>query len=493
MIEAHNALFGYDIISLCETGLTDETVANVPMLDGYTFVPANHPDNVSHGGVGIFYKNSLPLIVRHDLSFHESIVVELKFQRKKIFFTVIYRSPSFKQNSAEFQTFLSNFRSLNSNLKAENPFAIFFTGDFNAHSRSWWPNGDTNPEGSDIDDVFDSINLSQIIAEPTNFTPNCKPSCIDLIVTDQPHLVLNSGTRPSLDPKCHHQIIHCKVNFRIPPPPPCDRKNWHYHRANVEAIQKSLSDFPWEQYLYRNDDVNWQVQLFTDTVLNVMTNFIPNDIKKIIPRDPPWISKQLKSKLNKKNRLYENYKKHGYQPDDKIRLDRFREDCHNAIKEAKTNYSNLLGNKLNDSDTPQKSYWKIISRVMNKCRAPKVPPLLDDGKFVLDCKEKARLFNKHFAAQCTPLSNDSSLPIFEYLTPSKLDFINISDENILSIIRSINPKKSHGPDLISGHMLRIADASIVTPLRLIFTNILRTSTYPSLWKLANVTPIHKKK
>ena len=129
-----------------------------------------------------------------------------------------------------------------------------------------------------------------------------------------------------------------------------------------------------------------------------------------------------------------NYKKHGYRPDDKIRLDRFREDCHNAIKEAKINYFNLFGNKLNDCETPQKSYWKIISRAMNKCRAPNVPTLLDDGRFVLDCKEKARLFNKHFAAQCTPLSNDSSLPIFEYLTPSKLDSINISDENILSII-----------------------------------------------------------
>ena len=40
--------------------------------------------------------------------------------------------------------------------------------------------------------------------------------------------------------------------------------------------------------------------------------------------------------------------------------------------------------------------------------------------------------------------------------------------------------------------LRIADSSIVTPLKLIFMNILRTSTYPSLWKLANVTPVHKK-
>ena len=216
MLEAHNSLFNYDIISLCETSLTDESASNVPEFDGYTFVPANHPDNVPHGGVGIFYTNSLPLIVRQDLSFNESLVVELKFQRKKIFFTVLYRSPSFKQNSLEFQNFLTNFKTLNTNLKAEKPFAMFFTGDFNAHSRTWWPNGDTNLEGRDIDAAFDSLNLSQIMAEPTNVTPNCTPSCIDLIVTDQPYLVLSSGTRPSLDPKCHHQIIHCKVNLRVP-------------------------------------------------------------------------------------------------------------------------------------------------------------------------------------------------------------------------------------------------------------------------------------
>ena len=51
---------------------------------------------------------------------------------------------------------------------------------------------------------------------------------------------------------------------------------------------------------------------------------------------PGWIDKQLKTKLNKENRLYNNYKKHGYQIDDKLRLNRFREECHNAIENAKT-------------------------------------------------------------------------------------------------------------------------------------------------------------
>ena len=49
------------------------------LLSDYTFVPANNPANNRNCGVGLFYKNSLPVIVRTDLSFDESIVVELKF------------------------------------------------------------------------------------------------------------------------------------------------------------------------------------------------------------------------------------------------------------------------------------------------------------------------------------------------------------------------------------------------------------------------------
>ena len=79
----------------------------------------------------------------------------------------------------------------------------------------------------ETEELFTALGLSQIISEPTNFEPNRNPSCIDLVLTDQPNLILASGTRASLDSYCHHQIIHCRVNFRIPSPR-FERKNWHF-------------------------------------------------------------------------------------------------------------------------------------------------------------------------------------------------------------------------------------------------------------------------
>ena len=74
---------------------------------------------------------------------------------------------------------------------------MFFAGDFNGHSQEWWPNGDTNPEGVLIGNLFSELNLTQLISEPTHFfRDDCRPTCIDLIVTDQPNIVLESGFAP---------------------------------------------------------------------------------------------------------------------------------------------------------------------------------------------------------------------------------------------------------------------------------------------------------
>ncbi len=67
LLEAHNCIFDYDIISLCETGLNSSNESSVPKIEGYTFLSANHPDDVAHGGVGVFYKDSLPIVLRDDL------------------------------------------------------------------------------------------------------------------------------------------------------------------------------------------------------------------------------------------------------------------------------------------------------------------------------------------------------------------------------------------------------------------------------------------
>ena len=65
---------------------------------------------------------------------------------------------------------------------------------------------------------FSDLNLQQLVGEPTHFFNSVsKPSFIDIILTDQPNLVLSCGVRPSRDHLVHHQMTFCKLNFKIPP------------------------------------------------------------------------------------------------------------------------------------------------------------------------------------------------------------------------------------------------------------------------------------
>ena len=169
-----------------------------------------------------------------------------------------------------------------------------------------------------------------------------------------------------------------------------------------------------------------------------MSNFVPNETKRFVPRDPPWINKPLKRMLNRKNRLHKNYKRHGYREEDKARLEYF---FVLAVENAKLSYLTDLGNKVNDSNTSQKSYWKIINRVMNKCRAPKIPPLLVNNVFILNCRDKAKLFNDFSTDQCRLITNSSTLPTFNFLTDKRIDKILIRRDEIVSLVRHLNPFK----------------------------------------------------
>ena len=68
----------------------------------------------------------------------------------------------------------------------------------------------------------------------------------------------------------------------------------------------------------------------------------------------------------------------------------------------------------------------------------------------------------------------------------------MNEDNLLSLIRSLNVSKSHGHDRISIRMIKMCDKSILKPLMNIFRNCLNDGIFPMSWKKANITPIHKK-
>ena len=101
------------VFGICETYLNDSITNDKIEIEVFPSKPymkdckeANiHP----RGGVWLYFKENIPIIEREDLTkdIGECIVSEIYLKNKKIFFFLIYRSPS--QSSLEFDKFMNNF------------------------------------------------------------------------------------------------------------------------------------------------------------------------------------------------------------------------------------------------------------------------------------------------------------------------------------------------------------------------------------------------
>ena len=219
------------------------------------------------------------------------------------------------------------------------------------------------------------------------------------------------------------------------------------------------------------------VETFDKTLLNIFHNYIPNKSILCDEKDPPWINEEIKSLIHRKNYLYQRQRKSG--SIDYTFLNVLTIDITNAISSSKLKYHERLANKLNDPKTYPKTYWFILKTFVNASKIPLVPPLLVENKLVTDFFDKANVFYNFFAKQCTPIFNNSKIPVnIDFETREKLSSFEFCVDGIVKIIRSLDQNKAHGHDEISIRMIKLCASSVSKPLHLIFRNCLETESFP---------------
>ena len=135
----------------------------------------------------------------------------MTYHNKKVIESVIYRS---RGSNNQFKSYLSNLGKLVNEINNRKPALSIITGDFNARPHPWWSNDITTTEGSKLLDLSLSNGFSQLIYEATHIQTN-STSCIDLIFTGNPGLLVDSGVHSPLHPNCYHQVIYFNFNLII--------------------------------------------------------------------------------------------------------------------------------------------------------------------------------------------------------------------------------------------------------------------------------------
>ena len=187
--------------------------------------------------------------------------------------------------------------------------------------------------------------------------------------------------------------------------------------------------------------------------MNIFTNYVPNKHKSFDDQDPPWMNDRIKLKIKQKNSVFKEYVKNG----------KTAHVCQN-LQFAITELSELYNGKKewvqfsikakfkHTCNKCNKTYCTILKAFYSGKKIPLIPPLIINDQLITDFQEKANYFNLHFAKQCTPIENDSSIPTeTKCLCDATISAVDFEDQDILKTMQALDINDAYGHDNILTH------------------------------------------
>ena len=189
--------------------------------------------------------------------------------------------------------------------------------------------------------------------------------------------------------------------------------------------------------------------------------------------------------IRKKRKLWKQVKSNG-SPDTFLKFKELRKKTKRLINTSYYNYLQSLSGKLQDNP---KHFWTFYSV---KSKTKRIPvTVIYDNVCSTDASSKAELFNKFFHSIYSKDSVDVNGQTTDMVNPNLLLNVATTAFEVQGILSKLDINKSPGVDNIPSRILQICAKELLVPLSHLFNLSLRSGVMPSLWKSANITPIHK--
>ena len=487
-----------DIFVINETKLDSSFPTEQFHIPGFS-LPYRMDRDRNGGGTMIYVREDIPSkeLTRHTFKEDiEGIFIELNFKKYKILVLGTYRPP----NSDKLEYFDSISKSLDLYLTKYEKFVLL--GDFNVNVNN------TDPIFTEFIEKYGAKN---IVKNPTCFKSLENPSIIDLIITNNSKSFWNTKTmRNSISD--FHALVLTVLNIKYVKPNPIKITYRKYKHFDSESFQSDLLG----QFSQGCEDYSTFEKLF----MTVLNRHAPLKTKMIRGNHAPFMNKQVRKSIMKRNQLYTKWTKSGKE-EDKTSFKRQKILVRKQVKNAKKEfYQNLSNTDLLDN----KKFWKLIkSSFTDKVILKQKINLMKEGEIISDDDSIANIFNDFFSQVVKNLEIKENIDILNHNNvnneashiehivnkfkyhPSiieikqhvgnvnKFNFKKVSRENVLKELKAISAKKATTKGNIPCKSLRDNATVCADILTNIINKDILNSTFPDKLKTADVTPIYKGK
>ena len=406
----------------------------------------------------------------------------------------IYRPPDISVEHVN--TSLKRVRRL---LDAKKFTGCIIVGDFNLYNIDWSSCGtallkkDDSDSESFITTIRDSL-LFQHVFEPTFQTDiGVLTNTLDLVLSEMPDRVFSvrTGQPLGLLSKCHLSLC---FNFSIASlsvPNKIGRK-FCFGKADYDSLNAFFREIDWVAQLKSSNDIDDCYHTFLNKYNEGCSKFIKIIDTNVASKWPSWLSSDLKRAIKLKRALWRKLKSNNFRS---ILLKiMYNNKCNQVIKLTK----NAVREHEKRLASLAKANPKLIYAYVNSKRLVRggIHSLKvgDSYNYTSETQEIADILNSEFQSSFS--SNVVvSLPDFSNLTESECIVepeISFDINSVKKKLDQLDKHKSNGVDDVHPHVLNSCSDSLALPLSLLFRTSFNLGKLPRLWKLANVTPIHKK-
>ena len=349
----------------------------------------------------------------------------------------------------------------------------------------------SNLTNNQLRDCMSLFSLKNVINEPTRVTDN-SATLIDPIIVSDVVETLDSGTLDVDGFISDHKATYISIQISINLSNSYFREIWNYKTADFNSLNNLIQNFDLGSIINEMFSVDQACENFTNKFLKFCDDCIPR--KKVLTRqnDKPWFSSELRYNIKLPDSLRKTYFK-SKRDSDRSKFKRQRNRVNNMLKYAKDNYINKKDDILFNQETrnSNKTFWQVMGRFMGKKGTSVIiPPLQNnDGSYRFTDFEKAEELNSYFA---TITINETTFELPPFETRCDFRYIQITESDVIDVLKILKLNKATGPDGISNRMLKSTCNTVSVPLSKLFNFSLRTHTYPELWKISHVMPLFKK-
>ena len=254
-------------------------------------------------------------------------------------------------------------------------------------------------------------------------------------------------------------------------------KNWSDNNA-CETLQGLFEATDWDMFLDSAADINELTDVVTSWSSYCESIVIPDKIIKVYPNSKPWISKSLRSLLQKKRKAFRE--------GNTVELRSLQKEIKREVRIGKNNYKSKIEAQLRANNLG--SAWDGMKTITGLKDSGRKKISLDGYNCDL---QLAQSLNDFYGRFDTHIFRENHIEIKNSLLSAPLSTPFFEEQDVITCFKKCNPRKSAGPDHIGGRLLKTCAEQLGPIFYAIFNLSLSQQCVPSLWKQSTVIPVAK--